>query len=232
MLAGKVPPPQPRWRLSIQLPYCNNDESILEYSDAFFAGRIDWVRIVGQVCPICGARDCWRPIGPYWRTVIELLPYRETRIPVARFQCQATGKTFSMLPHWLAPYHRYTVASMLFALLLAAAMKEQGLSSLFSVAEKLLDPDCRVNGFLLGCWLVLGVVGLRRAHAELSRWSELDGVKQGWGVTGRLCELRAYCQALGIRGPPDAQGVDAVLARHARTTKRFLFGVPSQERGA
>ena len=120
--------------------------------------------VIDLECPICGALECWRPIGPYWRTVIELMPYREGRVPVARFQCRATGKTFSMLPHQLAPYHRYTVASMLFALMMAEAGEDDGLSSLFGVAEKLLSPDGRVNGFSLSCWLVLGVVGLRRGN--------------------------------------------------------------------
>ena len=69
-----------------------------------------------------------------------------------------------MLPHQLAPYHRYTVASMLFALMMAEAGEDDGLSSLFGVAEKLLSPDGRVNGFSLSCWLVLGVVGLRRGN--------------------------------------------------------------------
>ena len=232
MLAGTVPPPHNRWRLSIQLPYCTNLETVWEYSDAVASGRIDWAREIGPTCPICGERDCWRPISPYWRNVIQLLPYREEQVPVARFQCRTTEKTFSLLPHWLVPYHRYTIASMLFALLLAAAMEEHGLSSLFGVAEKLIEPDCRANGFLLGCWLVLCVTGLRRAHAELSRWAALDDLSQGQGLRGRLCELAATCRALDIRGPPGHDGLDEVLVRHARTTKRFLFGVPSQERKA
>ncbi len=121
---------------------------------------------------------------------------------------------------------------MLFALLMAAAEKEYGLQSLFAVAEKRLDGECRANGFLLGLWLVLCISGLNRAHAELSRWAVLDGLIQGCDVRGRLCELSTTCMALGIRGPPGLDGLDEVLVRHARTTKRFLFGVPSQERKA
>ncbi len=121
---------------------------------------------------------------------------------------------------------------MLFALLLAVAEEEHDLKSLFAVAEKELDGDCRANGFLLSLWLVLCVSGLNRAHAELSRWAVLDGLIQGCDVRGRLCELAATCRALGIRGPPGLDGLDEVLVRHARTTRRFLFGVPSQERKA
>lgn len=196
-------------------------------------GLVDWRSVLSQGCPVCGSHDCWRPLTPYWRTVIELFPYREERIQVARFLCHTTGSTFSLLPFWLVPYHRYTAASMLLALLLAAAVRPDGIKSLFAVAEQKLDPDSRANGFLLGCWLVLCVSGLRRAHAELARWAELAGLKTGWNVNVRLDELVAYCRALGIRGPPSSEqvhGLDEVLHRHARTTGRFLFGSPSQER--
>ena len=194
---------------------------------------VDWRSVLSQGCPVCGSHDCWRALTPYWRTVIELFPYREGRILVARFLCRTTGRTFSLLPFWLAPYHKYTAASMIVALLLAAAARPDGTESLFATAEQKLEGDCRANGFLLGCWLVLCVTGLHRAHAELARWAELAGLRTGWIVNGRLDELVAYCQALGIRGPPLCEGVfglDEVLHRHARTTGRFLFGSPSQER--
>jgi len=163
--------------------------------------------------------------------VIELFPYREERIAVPRFLCRTTGKTFSLLPCWLAPYHQYTASSIILALLLAAAAQPDGVASLFAVAEKLLEPDSRVNGFLLGRWLELSVSGLRRAHAELSRWSELDGIEPGLDVRGLLNELRLYCLALGVRGPPaPVDGLGDVLVRHSRATGRFLIGSPSQER--
>lgn len=197
-------------------------------------GLVDWRSVLSQGCPVCGSHNCWRELTPYRRAVIELFPYREERIQVARFLCRKTGRTFSLLPFWLVPYHKYTAASMLLALLLAAAARPDGIKSLFAVAEQKLDPDSRANGFLLGRWLVLCVSGLRRAHAELARWAELAGLKTGWNVNSRLDELAAYCRALGIRGPPSSeqvQGLAEVLYRHTRTNGRFLFGVPSQERG-
>jgi len=124
--------------------------TVWECSDAVAAGRVDWVREVGPTCPICGRRDCWRQIPAYQRTVIELFPFREGTVQVARFQCRATGRTFSLLPVWLVPYHRNTAGSMLMALLLAAAVDEHGIQSLFAVAEKLLEPDGRTTGYLPG----------------------------------------------------------------------------------
>jgi hypothetical protein len=220
---------------AIQRPYISSFGHLWECAAAVADDRVDWLREVGPACPICSQRDCWRRITPYQRTVIELFPYREERIQVARFQCRKTGRTFSLLPVWLAPYHQYTIASMLLALLLAAATEEHGIQSLFAVAEKLLEPDCRANGSLLGRWLRVCVSGLRRAHAELARWAPLGGIVSGRGDRGWLDEVSAYCQALGIRGPPnldEVSGLDELLRRHARATARFLFGATSQDRAA
>ena len=200
-----------------------------ECSDAVGAGQVDWRLELGTDCPICGRQGCWREIAPYERQVIELVPYREGTVLVARFLCRATGRTFSLLPAWLVPYHQYTAASMLLGLLLAA-VGEHG--SLFAVAEKGLEGDCRATGFLLGRWLKVCLSGLHREHAQLARWAGLDALRSGLGVRVRLEELAGYCRALGIRGPPGICGLDEVLERHARTTGRFLFGTASQERGA
>jgi len=227
-------PSSQRWRLSIQLPYSNNFKTVWECSDAVADGLVDWRSVLVQGCPLCGRHDCWRVLTPYERKVIELMPYREGVVLVARFLCRTTGKTFSLLPFWLAPYHLYTSASMVLALLLAVATRPDGIKSLFAAAEQKLEGDCRANGFLLGCWLVLCVTGLHRAHTELARWANFDGLKPGRDVYGQLDELVDYCQALEIRDPPlldGPRGLDEVLERHARTTGRFLFGTPSQDRG-
>jgi hypothetical protein len=155
-----------RWRFSIQLPYCTKFSTVWEYSDAVAAGHVDWRLELGTDCPICGGQDCWREIAPYERKVIELMPYREGVIVVARFQCRTTGKTFSLLPYWLAPYHQYTVRSIMLALLLAATVDEHRPASLFDVAEKGLEGNCRANGFLLGRWLGMCLSGLHREHLD------------------------------------------------------------------
>jgi hypothetical protein len=218
------------------LPYCNNFETVWECASAIEDQSIDWRSVIDTQCPICHLENCWREITPYRRLVIELFPFREETIAVPRFLCRNTGRTFSLLPHFLAPYHQYTVASMLFALLLAAACRPDGILSLFAAAEKLIAEDSRVTGFLLGTWLVLCVTGLRRERAELARWADLSSCQSAKSKSGFLTELNEVCLALGVRGPcgegelPSQRGLNQVLERHARTTRRFLFGVPSQDR--
>jgi hypothetical protein len=132
----------------------------------------------------------------------------------------------------LAPYRRYTARSIVFCLLLADTGRVDGLS-LFSVAEKLVEPDSKVSGHLLASWIVMVVRSLRRAYPELKRWvGELE-VQPGRDRTDQLVEVASTCRALGIRGPPDIdglEGLDEIVGRYVHTTGHFLFGTPSQER--
>jgi len=217
---------------AIQLPYYNSFFSIWQYRDAILGGGIDFLRVVGESCPICGRRGCYREITGYFRGVIELFPeYREGEVLIARFQCVAKARTFSLLPIQLIPYHRYTAASVVAALLLAMEHSR----SLFAVSEKTLDVKSRANGYLLLAWLLLLVRGLRRAHHWLQKRYGLSGVRsaKGRGPAEWLAELLAYLTALLPRASPEIGcELAKVISVYAHETARFLFGVPSQERAA
>jgi hypothetical protein len=68
-------------------------------------------------CPICGGKNCPVRIGYYYRYCVDLLSGQVLLIAVARFMCKRKGKpkikdlTFSLLPHVLIPYLRYTIAT-------------------------------------------------------------------------------------------------------------------------
>lgn len=217
------------WVYTIQLPYCNSFSTIWQYRDTILEGSIDFLRVVGPACPLCGAHGCWREIEGYSRGVIELFPkYREGEVQVARFQCRRTGKTFSLLPIQLIPYHQYTAASVVMALTLALAHN----CSLFAVTEKLLAGDSRANGYLLAAWLFVLVRGLRRAHSWLAIHHDLSSLRSSerrrpaeW-----LVELMAYLRALSPRGSPaHNQVLVPVIFAYGYETSRFLIGIPSQE---
>jgi hypothetical protein len=100
---------------------------VFEYEEAILEEKIDWESVIGERCPLCGRTGCWREIAPYMRTAIELFPFREGKITIARFQCRERRRTFSLLPTQLAPYHLYTVESMILAVLLWSEIQaEQG----------------------------------------------------------------------------------------------------------
>lgn len=220
----------PRCQTVIQLCYVNSFGSIWEYASAARDGTIAYESAIGVSCPICGGHPCHRPIAPYNRWVVELFPFRRERVPVARFQCRRTLKTFSMLPFQLAPYHQYTVATMLTALVLAQqVLIEDGKGLGQTVLE--LPVESLVTTWLLRCWLGKVLKGLRRAHAELAVGHDLVGICTGRGLHDDLSEVRFYLTAFSGRGPPGCRSANHLIEHHARRTRRFLVGAPSHVRG-
>lgn len=212
----------------VQLCYVNTFASVWEYDEAFRAGTIDFGSAIGAVCPVCGGIADYGPIGPYERGVVELFPLRRGRVGIARFRCRKTCRTFSLLPYQLAPYHQYTVASMLTVLLLAQQVQfEEGKGMGQVVAE--LPGDCDATPWLLLLWLTVVLRGLRRAHAVLAVGHDLGGVRSGHRRRERLEEVYAYLHAFTGPGPPRARA-ERLLLHHARRSKRFLLGTPSQQR--
>ena len=231
LMAPWFPPTKTTGGDAIQLPYYNHFKSIWEYHIAFNAGEIDFLLFIGSRCPICGREECYREITPYRRLAIDLLPYREERIWIARFQCTTTLVTFSLLPVQLLPYHRYTVASLVYALLLAQDVAEDEGFAPSAVAEKFLPISCRTTGFLIVCWLLVIVRGLRVAHPVMGAQYNLGNTCPGKNRRGWLNEVCAYFSAFTARGPPGRLGdINALLNHYSRSTGRFLFGTPSQDR--
>jgi len=159
------------------------------------------------------------------RRAVGLFPYREGMVPIARFQCRSVKRTFSLLPYQLAPYHAYTVDSMILAVVLWAEIHAAGDGGSGAAVEE-LPGDCGVTPWLLRNWLGVVIAGLRRAHPELCRWIELTEIRSGDDTAEKLDEVSRYVQRLGSRGPP----LRAAIQRYSRQAKRHLLGVPSQER--
>jgi hypothetical protein len=196
------------------------------------AGAVDVCAYVGAVCPLCGTSCGYRPITAYRRGVIELFPvYRKGEVLVARAQCRRTLRTFSLLPHALAPYHRYTVDSMVIALVVAWGLSQgPGRPRLEKTLDE-LPAECDVTPWLLYCWVQTVGRGLRGAHPVLCGWHDLSAVRSGTRLADTLGEVALYLAALGARGPPRIEGIEEVLLRYGARTGRFLIGTASQDRG-
>jgi len=203
---------------------------VFEYEEAFKAEKIDWRSVVGERCPLCDQTGCWREISPYCRTVIELFPFRAGSVLIARFQCRKEMRTFSLLPYQLAPYHQYTIESIILAVLIWSEIQAEGGGCAFAAVEE-LPGDCQVTPWLLRNWLGVVIVGLRSAHPVLCQWYDLTGVHSGDNPTERLSEVLSYFRSLGSRGPPSRLVLRDMVRRYSRHTSRQLLGIPSQERG-
>jgi hypothetical protein len=220
MVVGALrPTPCEQGSRTIQLPYLNTLETIWEYDKLFLCGHIDFFSYLGPTCPICGDRDCYRQITPYWRYAIELFPgFRKKRIPIARFLCRRNEVTFSLLPIQLIPYFQYTVAAVIGVLFLGFKCWQMGQRGFFGASLE-VDPDSDVTPYLVFCWLKVVLRGFRRAHPVLGRFYDLSDLhtskrSMAWE------ELSGYFLALGLT-PQMGQKLPvlAFLCRYSLATK-------------
>jgi hypothetical protein len=166
---------------------------------------------------------------PYWRYAIELFPaFKKRRIPIARFLCRNRRKTFSLLPIQLIPYFQYTVGAVLGTLFLGMECWRMGQRGYYGASLE-VDPESLVTPWLITCWLVVVVQGLRRSHPELRRFYPLDGIHS----CGAWEETATYFAAFGLRPKIDRLSLLMdLLYRYSCGTNQFLFGTPSQYRGS
>jgi hypothetical protein len=225
-------PPCEQGSQAIQLPYINRFETLWEYEKLFLSGQIDFVSFIGVHCPLCGSEDCYRAMRPYWRYAIELFPeFKKKRIPIARFICRQRRKTFSLLPLQLIPYFQYTVGAVMGALLLGMGCWQMGQRGFYGALEA-VDPDSLVTPWLITCWLVVVVLGLRRGHAVLRQFYNLDGIRTS-SRTGDWEEVAHYFRAFGLK--PEERWHPLLMdlvGRYSRRTSQFIFGTPSQHRSS
>ncbi len=229
-MAAGSPAPLCASTRKIQVPYLNTFQSLWEYKESFLAGQIDFGSRIGPTCPLCGRLHCYRKMTPYWRYAVELFPeFRKERIPVARFLCRQRQRTFSLLPVQLIPYFQYTVGAVLGTVLSGWAYWQRGQEGFWGASVE-VDPDSLVTPWLVAFWLAAVLRGLRRGHAVLGRFYDLTGI----GTPKRVSpweEAAGYFRALGLK--PKVCGASLwmdLVARYSRTTKQFLFGLPSQQR--
>jgi hypothetical protein len=189
------------------------------------------VSFIGVHCPICNGTDCYRAITPYSRYAIELFPeFKKKRIPIARFLCRQRRKTFSLLPIQLIPYFQYTVGAVIETLLLGMECWQNGQKGFYGASDA-VDPDSLVTPWLITCWLVAVIRGLRRGHAVLRRFYPLDAIRtqgraKGWQEAG------GYFVGFGLALKMESALLMNVVGRYSRSTGQFLFGTPSQYRGS
>lgn len=215
----------------IQRVYINSFSSIWEYQVAFEAGRIDWDAYLEGQCAVCGACGCYRQITGYQREAIDLFPWRRGQIDIPRFLCREYRRTFSLLPDQLAPYHRYTVESMLGILLLVCQLREEQRCSV-DAAVLQVPGDHDVLPYLVRCWAQVVWTGLIRGHPVLSQWHTLPtpSIEGSADFIVLVTQINAYGMALSGGSAPGRSCLREPSRHYARVTELPLMGIPSQLR--
>jgi hypothetical protein len=154
--ANRNPPQLPKRIPNIQYQFDNTFANICEYKAQF--SNINFQDYIGKKCIICGQENCYTQIKEYYRYAIDLFPFQKEKVPVARFLCNKTGKTFSLLPNQLIPYCQYTVDSMIGTLLKVYHFQTIGQKGYYAATLE-LDPDCSVTPYLIVTWAMLVLYG-------------------------------------------------------------------------
>jgi hypothetical protein len=137
-----------------------------------------------------------------------------------------------LLPIQLIPYLQYTVSAVMGTLLLGYQYWQMGQRGFYGASVK-VDADSLVTPWLIACWLVIVVRGLRRAHAVLGRFYNLGDVYALTHRTAPWEQVSGYFLAFGLEPKiPWTSMVLALCNRYSRATSRFLFGTASQQRSA
>ncbi len=75
------------------------------------------------------------------------------------------------------------------------------------------------------------VRGFKHAHGVLGRVSDLSKVRSATGSTVAWAEVGSYFLAFGYGGQtPWRESLQELVNRYSRSTRQFLFGIPSQYR--
>lgn len=187
-------------------------------------------------CPICSRENCARFLGFYYRPVVtkEGIYYKD--FPIIRYKCENKGNkktkdvTFSLLPHELIPYVKYSIGFIFRILndIYVHKMSEKAsldIITLLCSEEVLCIIPITVSN--LKCCIVKGIdrLGISKLYNEL---------KDIINTPDRLNRLRLFVLYLysinHIRSPCDYSYDFYVNNGGYKTNSPFLWGIPSQFR--
>jgi len=149
-------------------------------------------------------------------------------VPIARFLCGKTGKTFSLLPCQLIPYCQYTVDAMVGTLLVVYRFQQMGRTGYYGASLE-LDPDCSVTPYLIQTWAVLLLSGFLRGHHILYKKFPLTEAEKP-DLKSTVTAIFLYLQGISGSEGPGPQSAIPSIRYHYKHTGTFLFGKTSSER--
>lgn len=214
----------------IQVSFHNTYTDIWEYKKAFIEGSIHFSRVIGPKCPICGKTDEYIQIKEYYRYAIDLFPFKKELVPIARFLCNTTHRTFSLLPHQLIPYCQYTLISITRTLFLVNKYQQAGYRGFYHAVNE-LSPDSDVTPWLINRWWIVFLKGFERAHHILSARFALWDIRSRGGGKKEINRVWEYLKIVAKdSSSPLAEDVLSVAIWYYSQTKSHLFGTSSLQR--
>lgn len=147
---------------------------------------------------------------------------------MARFLCNKTGGTFSLLPNQLIPYCQYTVDAVVGTLLKVYQFQQIGQTGYHGASIE-LDSDCFVTPYLIQTWAVLLLSGLLRGHHVLHEKFPFPVSKKP-DPRDIIKTIYLYLQSINGVDCPNRQCLKTAIRYHFNQTGKCLFGKTSCER--
>ena len=188
------------------------DFSLSDYQKLVKEGKCSFPSFEG-CCPICNAAGCATRHGFYDRAAVEE-DGKDLQVSIARFLCHRKGevsagapKTFSLLPHVLIPYKRYSARVHYGAF---KSFVSGGVKGVLDELQALLEGFCdRTVG-----WMVLTF----QAAFHLLMQARFIEPTERW-QPALVCLVDSY-----------AGGLPGLMVDFYQAENRFLIGTPSQDR--
>ena len=188
--------------------YYSINTNLSAYSESVLAEKWKFPDY-SDCCPICDRKDCAVRIGYYHRWIFVFTLLKKLHIPVARYLCKKTGKTFSLLPSQCIPYRLYDTDSLMF---MASGRFKKGMNLLDIATEfSALTDDISVSSATIFKYLLIYMI----SHKKMMTLLKL-----------RQDTYRQWVEHItNFSG-----GVAAYTERIYQKYAVFLFGTPSQLR--
>jgi len=187
-------------------------------------------------CPICSKENCARFLRFYHRPVVtkEGIYYKD--FPIIRYKCENKGNkkikdvTFSLLPHELIPYVKYSI-EFIFRILFDIQVRNMSVKAALDIISQLCSEEIlcmspvTVNNFK--CCILKGIdrLGISKLYYE---------IKDIINTPDRFHRLRLFVIYLyrinHIRSPCEYSYDFYVKLGGYKTNSPFLWGIPYQFR--
>jgi len=187
-------------------------------------------------CPICSSANCARFHGYYYRPVVtkEGIYYKD--FPIRRYKCRNKGNkrlkqvTFSLLPHELLPYVKYSV-EFIFKILFDIYVHDMSEKSALDIISQFCDEDILcISPITVYNFKYLVLKGMN--NLCISGFpDEIKKIINTPDIFKRLRLFVLYLYSINhIRSPSDYGYNFYINQGGYKTNSPFLLGTPSQFR--
>lgn len=187
-------------------------------------------------CPICSRENCARFLGYYYRPVVTKEGIYYEAFPIIRYKCRNKGNkkikdvTFSLLPHELIPYVKYSI-EFIFRILYDIHVNNMSEKEALDIITQFCSEEILcispVSVYNFKCCILKGIE--RLCISKL--YDEIKGIINTPDRFYRLRLFVLYLHSINhIRVPCDYSYDFYVNNGGYKTNSQFLWGTPYQFR--